>query len=102
MQTRFGVLGAFVSGSNTVSNILFASLQFKTAELLQLPVVLVVTLQVVGGGIGNMICVNNIIAVSATAGVTGMEGRVIRKNIVSVIIYGLSAAFFIGGLIKIL
>ena len=58
------------------------------------------TLQVVGGGIGNMICINNIVAVSATVGVVGMEGRIIRKNVIPVIIYGLAAALFIGILIK--
>ncbi len=95
-----GVLGAFMSGSNTVSNILFSSLQFETAVLLKLPEILIVTLQVVGGGIGNMICINNIVAVSATVGVVGMEGRIIRKNIIPVIIYGLAAALFIGILIN--
>ena len=43
-----GVLGAFISGSNTVSNILFSSLQFETAALLKLPELLIITLQVVG------------------------------------------------------
>jgi lactate permease len=95
-----GVLGAFMSGSNTVSNILFSSLQFETAGLLKLPGILVVTLQVVGGSIGNMICINNIVAVSATVGIVGMEGRIIRKNVIPVIIYGLAAALFIGILIK--
>lgn len=31
-----GVLGAFMSGSNTVSNILFSSLQFETATILEI------------------------------------------------------------------
>ena len=49
-----GVLGAFISGSNTVSNTLFSTLQFETATILALPQVLIVALQNVGGGIGNM------------------------------------------------
>ncbi len=47
-----GVLGAFISGSNTVSNILFSSLQYETANMLGISSVLIVALQVLGGGIG--------------------------------------------------
>ena len=39
-----GVLGAFMSGSNTVSNVLFSSLQFETASILKMPEVLIVAL----------------------------------------------------------
>jgi len=90
-----GVLGAFISGSNTVSNILFSSLQFETAALLNLPEILIITLQVVGGGIGNMICINNIVAVSATVGIIGMGGRIIRKNAVPMVIYSIAVGLFI-------
>jgi len=90
-----GVLGAFISGSNTVSNILFSSLQFETAALLKLPELLIITLQVVGGGIGNMICINNIVAVSATVGIVGMGGRIIRKNAVPMVIYSIAVGLFI-------
>jgi len=90
-----GVLGAFMSGSNTVSNILFSSLQFQTASLLDMPQVLIVALQVVGGGIGNMICINNVIAVCATVGVIGMEGQLIKRNAVPMTIYSLIASIFI-------
>ncbi len=90
-----GVLGAFMSGSNTVSNILFSSLQFQTASLLGMPQVLIVALQVVGGGIGNMICINNVVAVCATVGVIGMEGQLIKRNAVPMIVYSAIAAAFI-------
>ncbi|MDC7242544.1 MAG: L-lactate permease [Sphaerochaetaceae bacterium] len=82
-----GILGTFMSGSNTVSNILFASLQFETANILQMNDQIIVALQVVGGGIGNMICINNIVAVCATVGVVGVEGKLIRLNILPAIIY---------------
>ncbi len=94
-----GVLGAFMSGSNTVSNILFSSLQFETATILGLPQVLIVTLQVIGGGIGNMICINNVVAVAATVGVIGMEGKLIRRNAIPMVIYSLAAALLVGVLI---
>ncbi len=82
-----GVLGAFVSGSNTVSNMLFASMQYESAVILSLPPVLVVSLQAVGGGIGNMICINNIVAACSTVGVKGVEGKLVRRNILPVLIY---------------
>lgn len=88
-----GVLGAFMSGSNTVSNILFSSLQFETAIILGLPAAVISALQVVGGGIGNMVCINNVVAVSATVGISGEEGRIIRRNSIPMVIYALSAGF---------
>jgi lactate permease len=82
-----GVLGAFVSGSNTVSNTLFAALQFDTAKLLALSPVLVVALQSVGGAIGNMTCINNVVAVCTTTGVKSEEGRIILRNLLPTVLY---------------
>lgn len=82
-----GILGAFVSGSNTVSNTLFTNLQYQSAVNLGLPTVLIVALQVIGGAIGNMICVNNTVAVCATVGTNGKEGKIIRVTITPTIIY---------------
>ena len=82
-----GVLGAFVSGSNTVSNTLFTNLQYQSAINLGLPTVLIVALQVIGGAVGNMICVNNTVAVCATVGTNGKEGKIIRIAITPTAIY---------------
>lgn len=86
-----GMLGTFMSGSNTVSNILFASLQFETANILNLSPLVVVSLQVVAGGIGNMICINNIVAVCATVDINGVEGKLMKYNIVPALIYAILA-----------
>lgn len=94
-----GVLGAFMSGSNTVSNILFSSLHFETATILDMPQVLIVALQVIGGAVGNMICVNNVVAACATVGALGSEGKIIRRNAIPTFIYGIAAAIFIAILI---
>ncbi len=91
-----GVLGAFMSGSNTVSNTLFASIQFETASILGISQVLIVALQAMGGAIGNMICVHNIVAVCATTGTVGNEGRLIRTNIIPCLIYALVVAVLVG------
>ncbi len=75
-----GVLGAFISGSNTVSNIMFGLLQYDTAIQNGLPPALILALQTVGGAAGNMICVHNVVAVLTTVGLVGKEGRVVRTN----------------------
>jgi lactate permease len=81
-----GALGAFVSGSNTVSNMLFTPSQLASAINLGLPTSLVLALQCVGGSYGNIIAVNNIVAASATVGLTDNEGQVIKINIVPLLI----------------
>ena len=82
MAPLIGVLGAFMSGSNTVSNTLFSSLQFEAASLVSIPAVVIVALQNCGGAIGNMVCVNNVVSVCATTGTTGNEGKIIKFNAV--------------------
>ncbi|MCR5663798.1 MAG: L-lactate permease [Oscillospiraceae bacterium] len=94
-----GVLGAFMSGSNTVSNTLFAGLQFQTATLVHMSPVLIVALQNIGGAAGNMICVNNVVAACATTGTMGNEGKIIKTNALPCLIYCLISILVLGGLI---
>ncbi len=82
-----GILGSFVSGSNTVSNTLFTNLQFQAALQLGLPAAMVVGMQCVGGAIGNMVCVNNVVAACATVNTTGKEGKIIRINMIPCLVY---------------
>ncbi len=90
-----GVLGAFVSGSATVSMNLFSNLQFNTASVLGLPEVFAISMQCVGAAIGNMVCINNAVAASATIGTTGREGKLIKINVIPMLIYSLiTAAIF--------
>lgn len=84
-----GVLGAFVSGSATVSMNLFSNLQFDTATVLGLNTVYVMAMQCVGAAVGNMVCINNAVAASATIGTTGKEGKLIRINAIPMLIYAL-------------
>jgi len=86
-----GALGAFITGSNTVSNLLFSEFQWNLAEQLDLPRQIVVALQLVGGSMGNMVCVHNIVAASAVVGLAGQEGAIIARNAVPLLIYGASA-----------
>ena len=84
-----GVLGAFMSGSNTVSNTLFSALQYQAAVEVGLPTVIIVALQNNGGAIGNMICVNNVVSATATTGTVGNEGRIIRTNILPCVLFSI-------------
>ncbi|MCC8064234.1 MAG: L-lactate permease, partial [Clostridiales bacterium] len=82
-----GIFGAFVSGSCTVSSTLFGPLQYETAELLGLSTSTIVALQLSGGALGNMICINNVMAVTSTANALGNEGRIIRLNLLPCLLY---------------
>lgn len=84
-----GALGTFMAGSNAVSNMLFSLFQYAVAEQTGISRIIVVSLQNMGGGIGNMIGVHNIIAACATVGLVGAEGELLKKNIIPVIIMGL-------------
>lgn len=94
-----GVVGAFISGSATVSTTLFASLQFETATILVLPQLMIVAMQIAGGAMGNMVCVNNIVAACTTCGTSGAEGRLIRSNVLPMLIYCGLIVCILGGAI---
>jgi lactate permease len=86
-----GVLGTFISGSHTVSNIMLGPFQLSTAIEAGLPYIPIVSLQSVGGAVGNMICIHNVVAVLTVVGLIGREGLVIRKNFPVALSYGLLA-----------
>ena len=96
-----GVLGSFISGSNTVSNVLFTSLQFEASSQVGLPIVLIVVLQNLGGAIGNMTCINNIVSACATCGTVGREGLLVKKNALPMIIYSLLVVLIVAVVIFI-
>lgn len=89
-----GGLGAFLAGSNTVSNMMFSYFQISTAEQIGLDsfgASMVVSLQAVGGAGGNMVTVHNVVAASATVGLLGREGDVIRKTLIPMTYYMIAA-----------
>lgn len=71
----------------TISMNLFSNLQYDTALVLALPTTYVIAMQCVGSAIGNMVCVNNAVAASATIGTTGKEGKLIKMNVIPMAIY---------------
>ncbi|MCB1126936.1 MAG: L-lactate permease, partial [Verrucomicrobiae bacterium] len=82
-----GALGAFIAGSNTVSILMFSLFQFGVAERLTLAPTLIVALQAVGAAAGNMIAIHNVVAASATVGLLGREGLVLRKTVLPTLYY---------------
>lgn len=87
-----GAIGAFFSGSNTVSNLTFGAVQYSVANATGISVPLILALQSVGGAMGNMVCINNIIAVCSVLGIDKAEGRIIKTTAVPMFIYGVIAA----------
>ncbi|MBE1555967.1 L-lactate permease [Sporosarcina limicola] len=94
-----GELGAFITGSATVSTLTFSPIQFNIANQTGINTEVVLALQVIGAAAGNMICVHNVVAASAVVGLSGKEGDIIRKTIGPAILYGLLTG--IGGYIVI-
>ena len=82
-----GALGAFIAGSNTVSNLMFAQFQFSVAETLVMSTAMIVALQAVGAAAGNMIAIHNVVAASATVGLLGQEGATLRRTLLPTIYY---------------
>ena len=76
-----GALGAFIAGSNTVSNMMFSQFQFGVAENLGISTAIIVAGQAIGAAAGNMIAIHNVVAASATVGLLGQEGSTLRKTI---------------------
>ena len=82
-----GALGAFIAGSNTVSNLMFSMFQHSVAENLKISGAIVVALQAVGAAAGNMIAIHNVVAASATVGLLGQEGNTLRRTILPTLYY---------------
>mgnify|MGYP001309072635 CR=1 FL=1 len=99
-----GAIGAFLAGSNTVSNLMLSQFQFETANLLGISSAFVVASQSVGAAAGNMIAIHNVVAASATVGLLGKEGVILRITIIPTIYYILFAgaiAYFSINIIKV-
>ncbi len=82
-----GALGAFIAGSNTVSNLMFSLFQYGVAERLSMTPSIIVALQAVGAAAGNMIAIHNVVAASATVGMLGKEGSILRKTLIPTAYY---------------
>lgn len=91
MASVIGALGAFIAGSNTLSNMMFSLFQYNVGTISGLNSDVIVTVQSVGAAAGNMICVHNVIMASAAVGLLGREGDILRKTILPATYYILGA-----------
>jgi lactate permease len=87
-----GLLGAFMTGSNTNSNVVFGVLQKETAQLAGLSTALILAAQTTGGALGSMIAPAKILVGCSTVGLSGKEGPVLHATI----LYGLVITALIG------
>jgi lactate permease len=60
---------------------MFSLFQFEVGDRIGVAPDWIVALQAIGGAAGNTICVHNVVAASAVAGMVGREGMVIRKTL---------------------
>ena len=103
LAPTIGALGAFLAGSNTVSNMMFSQFQFGVASNLGLSTALIVAVQAVGAAAGNMVAIHNVVAASATVGLLGREGTTLRRTVWPTLYYvlmtgviALFAAYLLG------
>mmetsp|Transcript_50226 Transcript_50226/g.56101 ORF Transcript_50226/g.56101 Transcript_50226/m.56101 type:complete len:688 (+) Transcript_50226:189-2252(+) len=75
-----GALGSFFSGSTTVSNLTFGTIQVVAAESVGISKTTMLTLQIVGASAGNGICLNNIISACTITGLAVGEGEILAKT----------------------
>lgn len=97
MAAPIGALGTFLSGSATVSNILFVSLHHQVAQALGQSAIPFLVQQSVAGAAGHIISIANIVAVCATVGYYGKEGKIFTINLLAVALY--LALIALGGLL---
>ncbi len=84
-----GAIGTFFSGSNTISNLTFGGIQDAIARDLGLNRTTILAMQSVGGAMGNMICINNIVAVASVLGLVKVEGYILKRTVRAMLVYGI-------------
>ncbi len=81
-----GALGAFMTGSNTNSNVVFALLQLRTAQLLAIPVAAILAGQTAGAGLASVVAPAKIVVGTSTADLCGREGEVMRHMLPYIVV----------------
>lgn len=92
-----GAFGAFLTGSATVSNLMFGNLLKNAAQTLNLNVAKILALELVGAAAGNMLALSDMLAAETIVGLRHQERYLIKQLIIPCGVYVLLA-----GLIGIL
>jgi lactate permease len=77
-----GAIGAFMTGSNTNSNVVFGLLQLRTAELLRYSIPVILAGQTAGAALASVMAPTKVVVGASTAGMAGREGEIMRKMLV--------------------
>jgi lactate permease len=80
-----GSIGSFFSGSTTVSNLTFGQVQATAAETIGVPVTAMLALQTIGGSMGNMFCIHNILSAKVVVGLDNISEGVFIRRMLSVL-----------------
>ncbi len=87
-----GLLGAFVTGSNTNSNVMFGPLQLFASQALALSTLTIAAAQTLGGSIGSGVAPDKALIGASVLGGDVREGEVMRRALP----YGLLGVLLIG------
>jgi len=87
-----GAIGGFFAGSSTISNLTFGPIQDSIATQLGLNRTTLLALQSVGGAMGNMVAIHNIVAVCSVLGLENKEGEILKQTVFPMLLYGAIAA----------
>jgi lactate permease len=74
-----GAIGAFMTGSNTNSNVIFANLQMQTAQFLGFSTAIILAGQTAGAALASVIAPSKVVVGTSTTAMAGQEGLVTRK-----------------------
>jgi lactate permease len=76
-----GMVGAFATGSNTNSNVLFGLLQKEMAGLIGVSPIVLLAAQTTGGALGSMIAPAKLAVGTSTNELKGREGEILRYTL---------------------
>jgi lactate permease len=91
LAAYLGALGSFFAGSCTISTLTFGPIQDSIASRMGLERTTILALQSVGGAMGNMVAIHNIVAVCSVLGLGNAEGEILKKTVGPMLLYGLVA-----------
>ncbi|MCF7866958.1 L-lactate permease [Candidatus Woesearchaeota archaeon] len=92
-----GGFGAAISGSATVSNLLFGQFQYQTATTLGISTAIILALQTIGAAAGNMVSLTNIVAAQATVKLHGKDAEILKRTIIPCLLY-----LFVAGILGLI
>lgn len=81
-----GMLGSFISGSNTLSNTLFVNVQMSASYLLHINPAIMASLQNVAGAIGIIFTLKSVVIVSATISLKNKEVYLVKMGLLTAVI----------------